>query len=148
MDTIRRFFADQAIGVGLEVVPGDLGRLSRLAREEGSARQPDQVAVSGLVLGEEDELVGRRSAAISRSGFGLARARERHDAADDRLDPRLETGLGELHGAEKIARIGRRHRRHAVPAAQRDEIGNQDRALGERKRRMDTKMEEIGVGHC
>src|SRR3546814_20887243 len=66
----------------------DLRRLAGLAFQEGARDEAHEVAIAGLVLHQEDELVGRRRGAVARlaglSGGQLARYLEL--AADDRSE--------------------------------------------------------------
>src|SRR3546814_12463393 len=77
-------------GVLLHHREADLRRLAGLAFQEGARDEAHEVAIAGLVLHQEDELVGRRRGAVARlaglSGGQLARYLEL--AADDRSEER------------------------------------------------------------
>ena len=70
--------------------------------------------------------------------------RKRELAADDRLHAGVGAGRGEFEGAEQIAAVGDRHRRHLVLLAQADQLLDLDRAGRERIGGMDAQMDEIG----
>ena len=57
-----------------------------------------------------------RAAVASRSAL----ARDVDFAADDRLDPLLDRRIVELHGAEEVAVVGQRDRRHSILDGPRD----------------------------
>src|SRR3546814_18983441 len=81
----------------------DLRRLAGLAFQEGARDEAHEVAIAGLVLHQEDELVGRRRGAVARlaglSGGQLARYLGL--AADDGLHAFLLGGLGEVQAREE-----------------------------------------------
>src|SRR3546814_6842980 len=62
-------------GVLLHHREADLRRLAGLAFQEGARDEAHEVAIAGLVLHQEDELVGRRRGAVARLA-GLSRSEE------------------------------------------------------------------------
>ena len=139
---------DQALVVGGQHVEIDLGRLARIALQEGAADQPQQTAVADLVLGQQHQLVGRRPDAVARLGApALAVPPQRDLAADDRLNAGFGREAGELQGTEEIAAVGHGDRGHLLGPAKLDQGLELDRAFRQRIGGMDPQMDEIGVGH-
>ena len=66
-------------------------------------------------------------------------------AADDRLDPGGPALHVELHGAEHVAVVGDRHRRHPVLSGLGDQIVEADGAVEKGILGMEMKMDEIGL---
>ena len=128
-----------------------LRRLAGLALEIGAARQLQQVAIAGLALRQQHQLVGRRlvaDAAAAVEAAALLLAGDAELAADDRLQAGVAGGERELEGAEEIAGVGHGDRRHGLRLAERDQLLQLDRALGERIGGVDAEMDEIGVRHA
>ena len=79
-----------------------------LAVEVGSARQPDQVAVAGFALRQQDNAVRLGGVSVDRSRHAGALATgdlaggERDFDADDRLDTGIGAGNREFERAEQI----------------------------------------------
>ena len=137
---------DKPRAEGLQVGERDLGRLAGRGFQERPGDQLHQVAVTGLVLDQERDPVRRRAGGRAAEGLVVLPG-EADPAADDRLHPRLDGRERELERAEQVAAVGDRHRRHGVALAQRDQIGNLDRALEQRIGGMDAQVNESGVRH-
>ena len=129
-------------------------RIARLGFEERPGRQCHQIAVSLLVLHQEDQRVAPSPASVARArphcalgrGSGFHR-RHRELASDDRLHPLGGGGHGEFERAEQIVGIGHRDRRHRFGEAELHKIGDLDGAFRERIGRMGPEMDVFGVGH-
>jgi hypothetical protein len=67
--------------------------------------------------------------------------------ADNRLDAIARHLVGEFQRPEHVVGIGQRQRRLAVGLCQFAELGDLDRALQQRIRRMNVEMNESGTGH-
>ena len=146
--------ADQAL-----IRRGEIGRRhgrlgASLAVEVGSARQPDQVAVAGFALRQQDNAVRLGGVSVDRSRHAGALATgdlaggERDFDADDRLNTGIGAGNREFERAEQIACIGDRHRRHRIGAAQLDQLLDLDRARRQRIGAVRAQMNEIGERHA
>ena len=126
-----------------DVMLGIVGR-----RQVGLAGQLHQVAVAGLVLGQQCE---RRHAAKSLLGSEaplLRRIGHVHldGAADDRLDALVRHGLGELERAEEIAGVGDRNRGHARVLGQLRQFLDLQRPFRQRVGGMGAEMDEAHAG--
>jgi len=139
---------DQSIGQTVERLPGELRLAARLALKESAADQFQQVRVSGFVLHQQHELIGRLPNRTQRDIAVLVR-RSRHCelAADDRLYAGLARREREFQRAEQITAIGHRDRRHAMRNAELYQLLDADRTFGQRVSRMNAEMDEIGVRH-
>ena len=118
-------------------------RLRAFGAEIRLADELDQIPVSGLALGQQQDPVGRKKP-VSALRLGAAKAEK---AAHDRLHPGVGAGLGEFQRAEKISRVGGGDRGHALLAAQLGQFLDRDGALGKRIGGMDAKMDEVAVRH-
>ena len=100
---------DHALGVARDLLEVD-GRLAALqSLQEAGRGELDEVAVAGVVGGQQGEVVALnpRAAGIgSIGGGGGVIVHEIYLATDDRLDAMLGTGLVELHRAVHHAVIG------------------------------------------
>ena len=85
---------DDAFGVALEELEVDVGLAAPVALEEAVARQLDEVAKPGIVLGEQRQVV-----ALVLDRLGLAVVHEIGLEAQNRLDSVLLAGLVELDRA-------------------------------------------------
>ena len=136
--------SDQAFGVGGKI--GDRGdHLARLGRREiGVGREPHQIGVARLVLGEErDAAIGAGAAELGPWRWLLLGGEgERQSEPDDRLDARLGEAFGEFERAEQIVGISQRQRRSAIGARQRGELRDGQRAFEQRIGRVHPKMHE------
>ena len=147
---------DQAVGVLLEQLPVHPG-LVVVALHEGQARQLDQVLVTGLVLGQQREVVVELLAALgvatgvvdpAPAGRSLAAVVVGHVGlgADDRLDPLLVALAVEVERAVHVAVIGDADRRLAVADGLGDELVESSRAVEHRELGVDVEVGE-GIGH-
>ena len=98
------------------------------ALDERFAGQRHQVAVAGLILGEQQQPRGR---AALLAGLVAARA-DRKVAADDRLHARVSARRREGQRAEHVAAIGDGDGGHPPGAARLDQPVQSDRALQQR----------------
>ena len=131
-----------------DVVERDMGPLARIGREEGAARQLQEVAIAGLVLHQQHQGVRVRLPPVADPAIAVAvLAPDAQLAADDRLHAGLGRGRGEFERAEQIAGVGDGDRRHGLGAAQRHDLVDLERALGQRIGGVDAEMDEIGVRH-
>jgi len=92
------------------------------ALEVADRGELEQVAVAGVVLGEQHEVVAGlpdAAGALDRAALG----RDVRLDADDRLDLRLAAGLVELDGAVQVAVVGERHGRHLLLGRAPCELG-------------------------
>ena len=138
---------DQPLGVALQIAKGDLRRLAALGREEGLARQLDQVAVAGLVLHQKHQHVRLGPLVVAGAALVPVVRTDPELAADDGLHPLAGAGLGELERPEQVAAIGDGHGRHGVAAAKCHQFGYVQRALGQRIGAVDPQVNEVGVRH-
>ena len=81
------------------------------AFEEGGRDQLDQVLVAGLILAQQQQVV----IAIGVAARLVPLLRDVDFAADDRLDAPARGFLMKMNGAEQVAVVGNRHRRHLLP---------------------------------
>ena len=135
---------DQALGMAAEIVPADLRHLAGVAFHVGQADQLQQVAVAGLVLRQQHDLVRRRLVAVVRRRLVAAQP---DLAADDRLQAGIGGGQREFEGAEEVAAVGDGHGRHGPALTGGDQILELDRPFGERIGGMNAEVDEIGVWH-
>ena len=102
----------------------------------GGAGKRHQIAIAGLVLGQQDQCPVRLGA--------LARMRvtqtDFQRTPDNRLDPSPGQDLGKLKRPEKIVCVRQRDRRHAMGLAGLDHFGHADRALEHGVRRPNPQM--------
>ena len=120
-------------------------RNTRLCLHEGIGHQPDEIPVSGLTGGYQDDIGERTFARILPAyvvGVGKV---DRDLAADNRLDAGLGHFLGELKRAEQIARVGNPQRRHAVGGREVHQRLERQCPLKQRIGRMDPQMNEADV---
>jgi len=147
---------DEALGVLLEQLPVH-PRLVVVALHEGEARELDEVLVTGLVLGQQREVVVELLAALgvatgvvdaSPAGRPFAAMVVGHVGlgADDRLDPLLVALAVEVERAVHVAVIGDADRRLAVPDGLGDEFVEPRRAVEHREFGVDMEVGE-GIGH-
>ena len=152
---------DQSVSVAVQAVEIHLRRDAGLGVQIGAADQFQEVAVPGLALHQQDQLVrGRRTATAARrerpasavavAGCGalrMVRAADVELATDDRLHALRRRHRGELQRAEQIAAVGDRHRRHLEAPAKRHQRVQMQRPLGQRVGGMHPEMNELGVRH-
>ena len=142
---------DQAFRPSLHVVQGDLRCLLAGTVEEGLADQAHQIAVAGLVLGNQGKLVRQNVAPADHpqsAPLGIDRAPDVELHADDRLHALARGRHREFQRAEHIAAVGHRDRRHAVLLRQLHQLLGVNRPLRQGIGGMHTEMDEIGVGHA
>ncbi len=88
-------------------------------------------------------IASKPDSSFSRPFFVEARARrDVHLAAEDRLHARVARLLVELDGAEEIAVVGHRDRRHAQGLGAREERLVLDRAVEQRELRVEMQVGE------
>ena len=130
---------EQSAGVCLEQLPVD-ARLVVVALEEAGRGELDQVAVAGVVGGEQREVrvaLGLRAAVVGDVDL----------AAEDRLDARLGRVAVELDRAGHGAVVGEPDRGHLELGGAGRERGNpagpiEDGVLG-----VDVQVDELRLGH-
>ncbi len=147
---------DEAVGVLLEQLPVHPG-LVVVALHEGEARELDEVLVTGLVLGQQRQVVVELLAALgvaprvvdpAAAGRSLTAVVVGHVGlgADDRLDPLLVALAVEVERAVHVAVIGDADRRLAVADGFGDELVEPSRAVEHRELGVDVEVGE-GIGH-
>ena len=150
-DTARRPGGerDQPVAMAVEQTHRHLRRIAGRGFQKGPADQFQQIAIAGLGLHQQHQLVGLRlrHRPVGHGAAPLLLPRDGQLAGDDRLHARILGRQGEFQRAEQIAAIGDRHRRHALTAAEVDQLLDLDGAFGQRVGRMDAQMDEIGVRH-
>ena len=106
---------DQALGMGLDQIPGHARRVSVSAIKIGGGRQHRKVQIARLVLGQQHD--GRRP----RPALGRALPDPRHGqgAPDDWLNTRVLGDGGKFKGPKEIGPISQGHGRHFRPRRQR-----------------------------
>ena len=130
---------DQPARVLLEQLPVD-ARLVVVALEVAEAREPDQVAVAGVVGGEERQVrVPLR--------LRLAVVGDVDLAADQRLDAVLAGLLDELNGARERPVVGQPDRRHLELGGPGGELGDPARPVEDRVLGVDVEMNEGRLSH-
>ena len=148
---------DQSIGVLLEQLPVD-PRLVVVALEERQARELDQIAIAGFVLGQQGEVVVELfaafgvaarvvDAAASGRPFGAVVVGHVGLGADDRLDALLAAFLVELERAVHVAVIGHADRRLAVGDRLGDQFVEARRPIEHRELGVDVEVAERVGGH-
>ena len=134
---------EQTLGPRCQLVQSDQGLPSGAILQVGIAGQGHQVAVAGLVLGQQQE--PRCRAALL---AGLFRpCADCEVATDDRLHARVAAGLGECQRTEHVAAIGDGAGRHPPLAAGLDQLVEPDRPFQQRIGGTDPEVDEVGVGH-
>ena len=112
---------------------------------EAGGHQAAQVAVALQVHGQQDEVEIPAALVVIRPDGATVLAalgRHVHLAADDRLNPLLSRGAVKLDGAEHVAVVSDRHRRHAVRLHLRHQVFNLVGAVQQTVLRMKMKMHE------
>ncbi len=143
---------DETRVIAGQIVKKDMGFHGVVMLEISHAREPHQVAVSLLVLGEEGDGSGVHAvgmdavdAAARAAGALIVGEGDGEAAANDRLDARLVQGLGEFQRAEQVVGVGERERGHARLGRELDQLGNLERALKQRIGRAHPQMHEKPV---
>ena len=129
---------DETLGMALHHRPRHMRRVGRVDVEEGGRRQFAQVAIAGLVLGQEDEGWNPRPALRP----DAADPGHRQGTANDRLDSRILGQDGKFQRAEQIRAIRQTHRRHSRLGGHLADGVDLDRALEQRIGRLHPKMDE------
>ena len=119
--------ADETLGVLREDFLVD-ARLVVHALEVRGGDELDEILVTGLVFGEEEEMGGGFLRAVGLAIEAAAR-REVNFAADDRLDVGLLALLVELDRAEEIAVVAQGERGHLQLGGARRQLGNTARPV-------------------
>ena len=134
--------AEHAVGVALEQVEVDPGLALVEALEEAAARELDEVAVAGVGLGQQRQVVALDAAVAHRpvvDEVGLE--------AEQRLDVVLAAGLEELDRAVHDAVVGEAERRLTeLRRAGREGI-DVARAVEQRVLGVDVEVRAAGVAH-
>ncbi len=110
-------------------------------------KQVAEISVAGKVLTEQKQVMG---GIRGTAGARFVEARTGCDidlTADDRLDAGLARLEIEFDGAEHVAVVGNRQRRHAVFARPLDEIGYFYGSVEEAVLAMQVQVNEIGMFH-
>ena len=143
---------DEALVVLGEQVPVE-ARLVVVALEEGLAGELDEVAVAGLVLGQQGQVVVELPAALGvaagvvdppAAGRALAAVVVGHVGlgADDRLDPLLAALLVELQRPVHVAVVGDAERRLPVGDRLGDQLVEPGRPVEHRELGVDVEVGE------
>ncbi len=116
--------------------------LARRGLEKSPRGQAHQVAIAGLVGGEQDETrPGEPLDALPRATVVVAEI-DRQRAADDRLDADAGKLVGEFQRPEHVVGIGERQRRLAVGLGELGEPRNRHRPFEERIGRVHPQVHE------
>jgi hypothetical protein len=130
---------DQSLRVALEQLPVD-ARLVVVALEVAGRGELDQVAVAGVVLGQQREV----GVALP---LGPPVLGDVELATQDRLDALLASLLVELDRAGERPVIGERDRRHLELGGPLRERRDPTRPVEDRVLRVDVQMDEAGLAH-
>jgi hypothetical protein len=120
-------------------------RLVVEALEVGLRDEVDQVAVPGLVHGDQQQVADRVEARVVALAPFLVEARPGGDVdltADDRLDVVTTRGLVELDCSEEVAVVRHAHGRHAERLGPREERVDLDGPVQQRVLRVQVQMYE------
>ena len=127
-----------------EVRKGDLRRILRRGVKVGPAHEIEEIAVSLLRLRQQHEpIAGEARAAKHARIFALYCDL----TPNDRLNALRSHREREFQGTEKISGIRNADGRHVVLRTEFGQVGNLDRALGQREGIMDSEMNEIRMRH-
>ena len=140
---------DQPVGTVREPVDRNLGLLAAVSVKERAAAQVEKVAVSGLRGGQHVQAVRRHRSRLGGRHPTVAGPFPAYaqGQADNRLDPGLAGGDGELERAEQVAGVGDRNRGHAVLLAPGDQLLHPERTLRERIGGPNGQVNEFRVRH-
>ncbi len=133
---------DQALRVARQQVFVD-ARLIVKPFEVGGGNQVNQVAVAFLVFAQEDEVV----VAVAVVPDFVPLLRDIDLASEDRSDAFLLGGGVELHGAEQVAVIGQRDRRHALLGHGLDQLVDFARSIQQRIVGVEMQVDKRRFGH-
>ncbi len=143
LSTEARAGRDQPLAVGGEQVAVDSG-LVVVAVEMGRRNQAEQVAIPGLVLGQQDEVV------VVRIGLavlvGVAPRSDVRLDPDDGLHARCRSGLGEGNRPVQRPVVGQGHRGHAELGHSVRELGEPGQAVEQAEFRVNVEMDEVVSG--
>ena len=118
----------EAPGSRADFAPGHVRLRRRLDVEEGGRRQLAEVAISHVILSQQDD-GGSPGPSFGRRA---TQPRHRQGASDDRLDTTLAGDHRELECAKEIGPVGERHRRHPRVARETHDRVRLDGSLKER----------------
>ena len=133
--------ADQPLGVLAQQRLVD-ARVVVEALGEGLGGEQPEVGPALGVPGQQDEVaadpLGPVAAPLVAGDVGLH--------AEDGLHPGLPGLLVEVDGAEEVAVVGDRHRRHPLPLDRGEQVLDADGAVQQRVERVQVEMGEVGHG--
>ena len=137
---------DQILGIAFQPFELDMRGLMHRRFQKRPRVQPHQAAVAALPRRQQYDSRRRRGQRIARVRILVAEI-DGEFAADDRLDAIAGHLVGEFQRPEHVVGVGQRQGRLAVGLRQFAELGDLDRALQQRIRRMNVEMNESGTGH-
>ncbi|GJE45033.1 hypothetical protein AEGHOMDF_4227 [Methylobacterium soli] len=130
---------DQAGGRVRQRRGGDAGRLAERPVEIGPARQPQQVAVADLVLGQHHDVGARDLSARQRVGRLEG---HRQLQPGDRLNAGARGLLGEFEGAEQVVGVGERQGGLPVGSRGLHDVTDLQGAFEQRVGRVNVEVDE------
>ena len=148
--------ADDAVGETVEDLERQMHRGPGMRFEIGAADQPHQVAIAGLVGGDQDqwEKLGPLAPRYGARAFLAASGERKVElAADDRLHALFRRLLGEFERAEQIVGVGDGDSGREILGGLRHHFRQRQRAFEQRIGGMNAQMDEgasrlVGQRHC